>query len=361
MPPARPLLPAGKTPPARKIPPAGKTAPAVQKPPAVWMLAAFGTLGGVMCAPLAVAELPVEAARPALRFQPVLEAARPLAFPTELVQRLGSPQFAVRAAASRDLARSGPSAVAPLSQAARSEEPEVAARAAAALESLWLQAAAVEDWPFADAAQDALLDLADTTDNPRLALQAEAVLTSHDRLLEERAVAEIRRLGGIVKYRRDSYNTDPDGSQRLIIERVVISSGWTGGEAGLKYVRLLPRVTIVYIIREADLPLGADQRLSLAMPRTSVQLRGRAYLGVGGSTNFAGGGCDVGQVEPDTAAARAGIKTNDTIISFDNQPVETFEKLIEILKTVELGKTVPVSILRGGVRMELQVTLEDWK
>jgi len=63
----------------------------------------------------------------------------------------------------------------------------------------------------------------------------------------------------------------------------------------------------------------------------------------------------VSEVIADSAAAQAGLRTDDRIVSIDRQPVATFEDIQKII-SVRPGATMPVVINRGGADTTVSVT-----
>jgi serine protease Do len=70
-------------------------------------------------------------------------------------------------------------------------------------------------------------------------------------------------------------------------------------------------------------------------------------------------GVVIQSVMDNSPAARAGIKRNDVIVEFDNQPAGDLQKLRLRVADTPAGKSVPVVVLRDGNRMNFNVTLED--
>lgn len=62
-------------------------------------------------------------------------------------------------------------------------------------------------------------------------------------------------------------------------------------------------------------------------------------------------------VDPDSPAARAGIQQNDIIVSAADQPVDDESSLARIVAQHKPGDTIPLTILRQGRRLVVQVTL----
>ena len=90
-----------------------------------------------------------------------------------------------------------------------------------------------------------------------------------------------------------------------------------------------------------------------------------AFLGIRGATYFntqADGalipaGVEIASIEPDTAAAAAGIEPGDVIATVDGEPLTTMEQLVVRLRFYRVGETVDIEIDRGGERVMLTVEL----
>ena len=65
----------------------------------------------------------------------------------------------------------------------------------------------------------------------------------------------------------------------------------------------------------------------------------------------------VGAVLPDSAASRAGLVANDSIVSVGNEPISTFEDLQRVI-TDHPAETLKVVVRRGGTEQTLDVTTE---
>jgi S1-C subfamily serine protease len=94
----------------------------------------------------------------------------------------------------------------------------------------------------------------------------------------------------------------------------------------------------------------------------------RAYLGVAGQTITlsrrhaeryhlaAAGAVLVTNVEPNSPAALAGLATRDLLVGIDGVPVTTVDDLHRCLSEEAIGKSVELSIFRGGVAQRRTVT-----
>jgi serine protease Do len=69
-------------------------------------------------------------------------------------------------------------------------------------------------------------------------------------------------------------------------------------------------------------------------------------------------GALVSKVLPDSPAAKAGLKPGDIIESYNGEKVMDSSQLPPMVAATEVGKTVPVTIIRDGKTRELEVTIE---
>ena len=73
------------------------------------------------------------------------------------------------------------------------------------------------------------------------------------------------------------------------------------------------------------------------------------------------GRAEVLDMEMTSAAARAGIKLNDVIVSVDGDRIGSYESLVESMKRHRPGDTVPVVVETDGVRRTVSATLTGSK
>ncbi len=293
---------------------------------------------------------------------------------TDLVENLDHPDFEVRETASRRLWEEGPRAISALVEVALAKPPEAATRALHVLERHLRS----EEKARFEPADDALQKLADS-ERGFVAVGAASILSRHSRLREERAVAAIRESGGTVTYGIDRSRsqqwwgavpgqTDAETALRgLRPASIVLRSDWTGGTAGLKYLRRLKhcRDLKLYVVRSSKVPLAEAQKLASALPGLDVQERG-AYLGISGMDTVSQEICVVGQVLVDGPAGRAGLKEGDEIRELNGESVAGFSDLIEKLKDHAAGERVTMTVDRNEIRtgkrdrMSLEVELGTW-
>lgn len=71
------------------------------------------------------------------------------------------------------------------------------------------------------------------------------------------------------------------------------------------------------------------------------------------------GGVTISDVEPKGPAGQAGLKPGDTIIAVEGQPVKTGDDLVNDISNRKPGSKVRLTIIRGGNKQEIPVTIAD--
>lgn len=279
------------------------------------------------------------------------------------IQELDHESFAVRKQASRELAHAGAAVLAPLVEALKEGSPERRVRVVELIGQIYSLG---EDASF----ERAELALEEITQQESGSLRAHArkVLQTNLDVRERLAVAAIRKLGGSVIYTSPFKNQDPGDPEAVpntkiqVISFVVINRDWTGGDEGLRHLRRLPQLTSMYRVKSADITDEAVEALRLDMPNLRVETRGPAYLGIGKSGTNLGNmqGCHIDEVKPGAAAEKAGVRPDDVITHFDNQPVKDFPELISLIGEKVPGDVVPITVLRNGQTVELKAELTVW-
>jgi serine protease Do len=70
-------------------------------------------------------------------------------------------------------------------------------------------------------------------------------------------------------------------------------------------------------------------------------------------------GALVKDVQADTPAAKAGLKTDDVIVRFDGETVRSAAHLSRLVRETPPGRTVAIEVSRGGAFQRLTATLEE--
>ncbi|MEX2187344.1 MAG: PDZ domain-containing protein [Pirellulales bacterium] len=105
-------------------------------------------------------------------------------------------------------------------------------------------------------------------------------------------------------------------------------------------------------------------KLATKLPNARIDRRGGALLGVGGSIGEQP--CVINTVQPDSAAAKAGILEGDVIVSFDGKTVQNFTELTAAISEKIGGEKVEIELLRPNIddarptTKTVTVTLGEW-
>lgn len=287
-----------------------------------------------------------------------------------LIAQLDASDYHLRREATRQLVAAGAPAVEPLIAASRRGSLEAKIRVVAVLEEMYTTG----DDEAVAAAEIALETLA-ATPARSLASRADLVLVRHYDVRERRAVAAIRKLGGIVEYadenernvRRFMNNANGLDDTHPPIRFVRLDLGWKGGDAGLvHFQRLRPSsfhlgTPVLYLIDGTGVTKEGLENLQAAVPQLVIQNRGRSFLGVQGTTDPNGRGCAVASVEPGSSADKGNVQPGDIIISFNGKPSPTFDVLVELIGETQPGDKVKVEVLRGLQSVPLEVEMSGWR
>lgn len=85
----------------------------------------------------------------------------------------------------------------------------------------------------------------------------------------------------------------------------------------------------------------------------------RAYLGVFLGDVPAAKGAIIGKVIEDSPAAKAGLRVNDILLNFDKTPLDNAAHVYKLLGELPPHSALPVTVLRGGATLTLQVALGE--
>lgn len=275
-----------------------------------------------------------------------------------LIADLDSEQYAVRKKATRGLIAAGAKVVPPLAAAASKGTLEVQTRVIRILQEMYTESDNAET---VDAAELAIESLAESSIRS-LAARASRVLEAHGELREQRALAAIERLGGIIKYGSPFFIPANPKPKNKPIGYILLGDKWKGGDDGLKFIKRVTGLPALILSGTAELsPISkeAQKDLQATLPNLSIQIRGRAYLGIGGGRQHPRG-FQIGDVVPDRAAAKAGLKRSDVITVFGGKKIPDFDTLVALLKTYKPGDKVKVELLRGTQTLTVEVVMGEW-
>lgn len=290
------------------------------------------------------------------------------------VAHLAADQFAQREAAARNLVGAGRIAAPAVAQAAADRDLEVASRAVEIARE-WLL---TPDAELADEAERLLVACVEQGRH-ETAILARSVLDFHAAGMDAAARERLRSLGAVV---HDATPVEHAGVE------VDFDAAWHGSPAD--FARL-QRLRGLVAVRVRGVPLDAEalailarlptlQRLELfgagcdddaaralaaSLPDARIDIRKGGRLGV--RAVAAGGPCEIGTVEPGSAADQAGLRSGDVVVRVDGEPVGDFDALTGRLARLDAGATVVLEVSRAGGRadgepevVQVSVRLDAW-
>lgn len=290
----------------------------------------------------------------------------------QVIADLEHESYTVREKASADLAKAGADVIEPLSQAIQRGSLETVIRGVSLLRRMVLEG----DRQTAKAARAALERLAE----PQVSTSASHASTALVELAlreEERAYQTFERLGG-------RYGTGVvfEAGMPAHATHAVVGKGWRGENDDLELFAAMsqleklsvygPRVddkAVAYISRLTSLKrlelYGTKisdegiQQIQNALRSTDIEVRRGGLLGVGGT--LTNPNCLISTVRPGSAADNAGVQPGDIVVECEGKPVTDFKVLTEIIANYPGGETVRMVVLRSGIKIPLQVKLDEWE
>jgi len=104
-------------------------------------------------------------------------------------------------------------------------------------------------------------------------------------------------------------------------------------------------------------PLSTNQSAVVAMVRQQGAVLG---ISAGSAVNLPGGGVVVTGVEPNSPAARSGLRAGDQILRLDGKPIDNLPRLQIEMLTRKPGETVWLDVLRDGAVSRISVDTIPW-
>ncbi|MFN3190897.1 MAG: PDZ domain-containing protein [Aureliella sp.] len=125
-------------------------------------------------------------------------------------------------------------------------------------------------------------------------------------------------------------------------------------DEAISVLEVLP-VSSTMKVYGTKMSIASLERLSDSMPDIKFYCGRGGFLGVSPQFNS---GTVIGNVTPNSAAQRAGMKINDEILLVAGEPVKTFADLRAELGKHEAGQVIKVALRRQGQPMTLDVKLQ---
>ncbi len=134
--------------------------------------------------------------------------------------------------------------------------------------------------------------------------------------------------------------------------------------AGLVKVAIVVKEALTYLTeREEPLTVTIAAVAETAASPTPSTAGGatsgrRVRFGTVPEFSFGGPGVQVASVVPDSPAAKAGVEADDILLRINDQEIANLQTYSDILKTLEPGQTIAVTVLRSGEELTLEATVE---
>ncbi|MBW3562252.1 MAG: trypsin-like peptidase domain-containing protein [Actinobacteria bacterium] len=147
-----------------------------------------------------------------------------------------------------------------------------------------------------------------------------------------------------------------DAEGRLIgINSAILSTTGPGQQAGNVGVGFaIPSDTMVTVV-DTLIEDGVVRHARLGISGTDVTAAAIREFGLDVRT-----GALVATVEEGGPAAQAGVEPGDVIVSAGGETIETFDQLVAQIQAREPGETILLELVRGGERIEVEVTLGEF-
>ena len=146
-----------------------------------------------------------------------------------------------------------------------------------------------------------------------------------------------------------------DGKTLTMLQtNAAVNNGNSGGPLINAYGQVIGIVTMKMSQNESQAEATVEG-LGFALPTSQVATFGftiETVYGEDGSSRLT-----VRSVEENTGAAEAGVEPGDVILAADGQPIRDNWELLDFRRTVHVGDTVDLTILRDGQEIHCYVTL----
>ena len=162
--------------------------------------------------------------------------------------------------------------------------------------------------------------------------------------------------------------TGADGTP-LILEAIQTDAAINPGNSGGPLVDASGAVIGInsaILTAQADASTAGSIGLGFAVPSNTaarvaeeISATGRAatpYIGVTSNPSYAGSGAQLATVVDGSPAAAAGLQVGDVIVKADNRVVASSADLVSIVRSGQVGRTIPVTVDRGGKTITVDIT-----
>lgn len=272
-----------------------------------------------------------------------------------LVADLGHDDFDRREAATKALTTEGAGAIAAVRLALQSPDAEVTTRGFRIVQT-WF----IEGDPGTAAVATDLIDELRLSQDPTLSGWSRQVLSAHGDVAVTRAIEKIRALGGECEPSKTDFNiVRPNMPLDSQFKDILLGEDWKGGVDGLRYLRRINGISILYVTPGARLPREAVDNLAKDLNGAAVQWRGSGMLGITReqSEEF---GVIIGQVRPGGPADEAGVQQGDLIVLYQGEGISQFQTVIDITKPLPSTSVVELVVLRDDELLTFHFALQKF-
>jgi hypothetical protein len=123
----------------------------------------------------------------------------------------------------------------------------------------------------------------------------------------------------------------------------------------VEHLAALPKIGRLRLIGTEMTSDGKD-RLQQQLAHVDIDFRNGGFLGVGCTDNP----CRISLVQPDTAAAKAGLRADDVITGYNGHPVQTMDELTRLISQNTVGDKVTLEVQRQNERITVEIELGAW-
>lgn len=352
--------------------------------------ATLSLLLGVLFASIVAAQTPLN---------PAVAPASNSASPEQVARwagQLDSDLFATREEATQQLIAAGAVAVQPVTDTIIRGSPEAAMRGIHILRELALSGEANTE----AAARAALQTIVDGKPGS-IARRAASTIATLDALRQQRALADLERLGAKVSIAQTLIGVQPFQE----MQSVEIGEAWQGEEKDLWRLKWLSQVDqIVFrrvkiseevlahvtslknlkVLEVKYVPIddraiehlkelkgvlairlygtaiskGGADKLQAALANAKIDLRQGGFMGVGGQAHPQGFAVTI--VHPGSAADKADLRVKDVIVKYHDKPIADFEALTAEISKNRPGDMIRLEVLRDEQTVVKSLTLGEW-
>ncbi|MBB2955633.1 putative serine protease PepD [Bifidobacterium commune] len=144
--------------------------------------------------------------------------------------------------------------------------------------------------------------------------------------------------------------------QVIGINSSIASASSTSGQAGSIGIGFAIPSNLVKRVADEIVAKGSVEHAMLGVTIKSATAEADGITRGGAQVTAAAGGSAVVSGSP---ADKAGIKTDDTIVAFNDQAVGSSAALLGYVRAASLGDQVKLTLVRGGKTMDVDVTLDQ--